>query len=324
MGNPFDRIKAETAQIKGADYNSSPALQRTVRTNEESYASIYDEYKAASSDLTSISDVDIKAAMEQEVQDTQDRLNKQMRTQAWISFGQQVATALPGLITSVSSVLTMSKATKAGDTSAAGQSTLQQLQTKLTEAKTQSTTWGQQITDATNAKPTAEANVTKYNQESVDQQKLFDEHDGKATNLQNSLDNESDSVIVSAKEELTTAKNMKTKKTVTDAQGNTKEVEDPTLKQQKDQAIQAAERKISERKEALKTEIANEIKLRDEARDKKRIADENKARAEEDVTRYKNTINELTPKKNQLDSQIKQMESEIARLKGESTDKEKK
>lgn len=316
MGNPFDKIKTETAQI-----NANRGIQQNnrVQTWQQSYASIYDEYNAMSADIKSLS-VNVQAEIDKEIQETQERVEKQQRNAAILSFVTSASAALPGLVSAISSTISASKAMKAGDTSASAQTKLQQMETQLSQAKTQSADWGRQIADATNAKPTAEQTVKDQETIRVEQQKLFDKYKGEEETLQASLDNETDSQIVAAKGELDRANAMKTTKTVSDGQGGTKEVEDPQLKLKKDNQIAAAQRKIEERKAALKAEIATAKENKEKAQRANAEAITKRDEAQEQVNRYKATINDLTPKKNNLDGQIKQLEAEIARLKGDGTE----
>lgn len=298
MGNPFDKIKTETAQI-----NANRGIQQNnrVQTWQQSYASIYDEYNAMSADIKSIS-VNAQAEIDKEIQETQERVEKQQRNAAILSFVTSASAALPGLVSAISSTISASKAMKAGDTSASAQTKLQQMETQLSQAKTQSADWGRQIADATNAKPTAEQTVKDQEAIRVEQQRIVDDQsDIITTETQNKTNAERD---------LATAQAMPD--TIPDPKDNTKTITNPEKQPAIDKATEAkriAEEKIAEatrKKEEAQRANADAITKRDEA--------------QEQVNRYKATINDLTPKKNNLDGQIKQLEAEIARLKGDGTE----
>ena len=302
MGNPFDKIKTETAQI-----NANRGIQQNnrVQTWQQSYASIYDEYNAMSADIKSLS-VNAQAEIDKEIQETQERVEKQQRNAAILSFVTSASAALPGLVSAISSTISASKAMKAGDTSASAQTKLQQMETQLSQAKTQSADWGRQITDATNAKPTAEQTVKDQEAIRVEQQRIVDDQsDIITTETQNKTNAERD---------LATAQAMPD--TIPDPSDNTKTITNPEKQPAIDKATEAkriAEEKIAEatrKKEEAQRANADAITKRDEA--------------QEQVNRYKATINDLTPKKNNLDGQIKQLEAEIARLKGDGTEQKDK
>lgn len=318
MGNPFDKIKAENAQLRTNNGNSG-GTSLNIERFTKSYASIHDEYREVSANVRSVS-ANVKAEMEAETKRIEDEQNKRLKKAALFSLVGTVATQLPQIVTGITSLLSTTKSIKAGDTSASAQSTLQQAEQKLQQAKQQSTSYGQQITEATTQKPQYEQTVKDQEAERIKQQGLYDQYKQQEDTLQASLDNETDSAIVSAKSELADAEKMKTTKTVRDPQtGKTKQVEDASLKEQKEQKIAAARKKIEDRKTALKAEIAEAKKNKETAQRANAAAIEARDNAQLKVDELRDKINELTPKKNKLDNEIQQLEAEIRRIKGDTT-----
>ena len=317
MGNPFDKIKAENAQIRQSYGGGKTSLN--IERFAKSYGSIYDEYADATSKIRSINTADIKKAMEAETKRTENELASKQRKAAAFSMLTQTLTQLPQVITGLAAVLGKTKNVKAGDNSASAQATIQQAEQQLQQAKTQQTNYASQIADAERTKGEQSQIVTTQEAERVKQQGLVDQYKQQEKDLQASLDNGTDSVLASANKDLAPAEKMKTTKTVKDKNGKTKQVEDASLKKQKETAIANAKKKIEDRKTALNAEIAKAKANKEAAQKANAAAIEARDEAQAQVDNLKNQINELTPKKDKLGKEIKQLESEIQRIKGGST-----
>lgn len=311
MGNPFEKISAENAKLRENYGGSSTSLN--IERYAKSYSSIYDEYASVSSELRGISS-DIKAEMEAETKRTEKELQKQQNKAALFSFINTAATQLPQIVTGITSLINTAKGVKTGDTSG-----LQNLEQKLTQAKQQSTTYGNTLNEANSQKPTYEQQVKDQEAERVKQQGLYDKYKQQEEDLQASLDNGTDSQLAAANKELTEAKNMKTTKKVRNAQGQIKEVEDATLKANKEQKIKDANDKIEKRKQELKEAIAKAKADKEAAQKANAAAIQARDEAQAKVDELKKKINEITPQKTKLDNEIKQLEAEVQRIKGGST-----
>lgn len=308
MSNPFNSILTNGSQSVGS--SGGQKTQLNIERFVKSYASIYDEYNAASTELRAIN-TDAKAELTKEVEETEKRLKKEMKKAALKSFLTSAATQLPNLATSITALLGTAKNTKAGDTS-----NLQQMETQLGTAKDQVNTYNLAIKAATTEKETAEKTIAEQTPVSQEQQRLIDQYKNQEETLQASLTNETDSQLVAAKSEKAEAEQMNIMETdpTTDQQK-----ESPTLRQQRDARIAEAERKIEERKQALQTEIAEARKNKNAAIEAKATADNLIKEAEQKQTEAKNTIASLTPRRDKLNTEIQQLTTEISRIKGTSS-----
>lgn len=305
MSNPFNSILTNGSKSVGSSSGQKTSLN--IERFEKSYASIYDEYKAASTELRAIS-TDAKAELTKEVEATEKKLKSEMKKAALKSFLTSAATQLPNLATSITALLGTAKNTKAGDTS-----NLQQMETQLSTAKDQVNTYNLAIKAATSEKETAEKTIAEQTPISQQQQRLIDQYKNQEETLQASLTNETDSQLVAAKSEKKEAEQMDIMKT-DPATGQLKE--SSTLKQQRDAKISAANQKIEERKQQLENEIAEAKRNKDAAIKAKESADNLIKEAEQKLTESKNTITSLTPRRDKLNNEIQQLTTEIARIKG--------
>ena len=332
MGNPFDKIKAETAQIRGTGYNNQSSGQISVENFKNQYASIYDEYYSTAGEIKQAS-VDAKAEMEKEVQETQDRLERQQLTQSWISLGSTLLSTIPSMLNTIAAA----KAMKTGSaTAGAGQTKLSQLETALTQAKSEYSTMNKNITDATNAKSGVEQTITAKKAEETKQQGVVDTASGNAQKVRQSVNDRSHAKISAADGQLRTAEtNLSNAKALPDTIPDPNNPQNQIPNQEKTTKVQQAKEEVRLAEEAVKkaeAEAEAEAKgLEDTAereKDKLNTIKEELSTAEAQKKEYSDKINDLTPKRDRLGNQIKQLEAEITRIKGDGTteanDKDKK
>lgn len=323
MGNPFDSILTNGSQSVGSA--GGQRTQLNIERFEKTYASIYDEYSAASAELRAIN-TDAKAELTKEVEATQKRLKSEMKKAALKSLLTSIATKVPAAATSLASLLGTAKTIKAGDTSASTTKTVEQMQQELTSAKEQVNAYNQAIKSATDRKTTAEESITKNTQVSTEQQKLKDQADTdiatENTNIQKAEGDikKAEGDIATATANLTEAQN----RVITD---------DPTgdLQRQKTQDINNATAELrraeqakadaEQAKEQAETKKEQAEARRKEAIETKNKADNLKADAEAEKKEAQTTITTLTPKRDKLKTEITQLESEIARIQGTKTTK---
>ena len=333
MGNPFDKIKAETAQIRGTGYNNQSSGQISVENFKNQYASIYDEYYSTAGEIKQAS-VDAKAEMEKEVQETQDRLAKQQRTQAWISLGSTLLSTIPTMLNTIAAAKAMKTGSAA--TAGAGQTKLSQLETALTQAKSDYAAMNKSIADATNAKNGVEQTRIAKKAEETTQQGVVDTASGNAQKVRQSVNDRSHAKISAADGQLRTAEtNLSNANALPDTIPDPNNPQNQIPNQEKTTKVQQAKEEVRLAEEAVKkaeAEAEAEAKgLEDTAereKDKLNTIKEELSTAEAQKKEYSDKINDLTPKRDRLGNQIKQLEAEITRIKGDGTteanDKDKK